>query len=506
MELSPEIKQALERLQAGITDTADLETLRRAFQAGQIVLATGERAVALGGSAEGVVIVTGDGNVVAVLEGANAAALRHITPDQMRMHEQRYLKQVRRECGTLYTEGVDQVSAPLTDVFVMLEAVETLPRRMRADISPLTRERAEEIGLDRRNASGMEREAQEKRFWPEAEPSPRVPLSKALQEHRHLVILGDPGSGKTTTLQFIALCFATEGWGREKLGLDEARVPIRVELREYSGSEPLGELLVRAVAALGQFELLSAQLSQDIARSLLGSWMAEGRLIVLLDGLDEVPETRRSTVAEAITRFARTDEGHRCRIVVTARTAGYRATRELGEPFGCYKIQPFTGPDDALPYAAGWLKAIAKLEEEEAQIRAQALLEKMEQQRGLRRVMGNPLLLRLVVALYHERGELVQSRTELYRRYVDEVLEKREQIRGTEDTRWNNRQIESALDAIAWTLQTEGQKTIAELAKAVERQVEGIDNGKALVGYLRERLGLLTTYDHEGQEVVFCQS
>jgi hypothetical protein len=60
MELPPELKQALERLQAGITDAADLETLRRALQAGQIVLATGERAVALGGSAEGALIITGD--------------------------------------------------------------------------------------------------------------------------------------------------------------------------------------------------------------------------------------------------------------------------------------------------------------------------------------------------------------------------------------------------------------------------------------------------------------
>jgi hypothetical protein len=60
MELPPELKQALERLQAGITDTADLETLRRALQAGQIALATGERAVALGGSAEGALIITGD--------------------------------------------------------------------------------------------------------------------------------------------------------------------------------------------------------------------------------------------------------------------------------------------------------------------------------------------------------------------------------------------------------------------------------------------------------------
>jgi hypothetical protein len=60
MELPPELKQALERLQAGVTDAADLETIRRALQAGQIVIATGERAVAIGGSADGAIIITGD--------------------------------------------------------------------------------------------------------------------------------------------------------------------------------------------------------------------------------------------------------------------------------------------------------------------------------------------------------------------------------------------------------------------------------------------------------------
>jgi hypothetical protein len=74
MELPPELKQTLERLQAGITDTADLETLRRAFQAGQIVLATGERAVAIGGSVEDTVIVTGDNNIV--FKGATAESVR----------------------------------------------------------------------------------------------------------------------------------------------------------------------------------------------------------------------------------------------------------------------------------------------------------------------------------------------------------------------------------------------------------------------------------------------
>ena len=54
MELPPELTQALERLRAGVTDAADLETLRCALQAGQIALA-------IGGSADGAIIVTGNG-------------------------------------------------------------------------------------------------------------------------------------------------------------------------------------------------------------------------------------------------------------------------------------------------------------------------------------------------------------------------------------------------------------------------------------------------------------
>ncbi|GFP33666.1 hypothetical protein HKBW3S42_02003, partial [Candidatus Hakubella thermalkaliphila] len=100
-------------------------------------------------------------------------------------YEQRYLEQVCQQCSTLYTEGIDQVAAPLTDVFVMLEAVETLAREMRADM-PLTRQQVEEMGLKGRNASGAERGLQEERIWSEVKPSPPVPLSKALQEHQHL--------------------------------------------------------------------------------------------------------------------------------------------------------------------------------------------------------------------------------------------------------------------------------------------------------------------------------
>jgi len=71
MELPPELTQALERLRAGVTDAADLETLRCALQAGQIALA-------IGGSADGAIIVTGNGNIVQVLTARQRADLERI--------------------------------------------------------------------------------------------------------------------------------------------------------------------------------------------------------------------------------------------------------------------------------------------------------------------------------------------------------------------------------------------------------------------------------------------
>ncbi|ABQ92370.1 NB-ARC domain-containing protein [Roseiflexus sp. RS-1] len=61
------IRRALEALAHNRQTAADLDLLRQALRDGQVALATGERAVALGSSADSVVIVTGDGNIVQVL-------------------------------------------------------------------------------------------------------------------------------------------------------------------------------------------------------------------------------------------------------------------------------------------------------------------------------------------------------------------------------------------------------------------------------------------------------
>jgi hypothetical protein len=417
------------------------------------------------------------------------------TPEQRQELERLYLERIAAECRYLETEGVDRTRAELTDVFVMLEAVESPRRQAEVDVAPLP-ERAEEMGLKEWATSSLEwRQAEREEQVPferrgrereeQASPLPPVPLSKALKEHNHLTILGEPGTGKTTTLQFIALCFATKGRAQAKMDLNEARVPVPIDLRAYEGAERLDRFLIQW--------LDHAYVPEPLVRD----WLTEGRLAVLLDGLDEVPEARRAAVAEAIKRFAATSEGRRCRIVVTSRIAGYRESRRLGADFDQYTIRPFAGPEDSQPYVAGWLQA---LKPEAADDEAATLIGAMEQQGGPRRVMNNPLLLRLAVTVYVESGEIARNRAELYRRYVQEVTWKR--VKAREEPHWSYSQIAQALEIVAWELQTGDERTEVTLVELIENEVAGVVDGRDLLNRLRERLGLLAVYGYERGNLV----
>ncbi len=69
-----ELKAALERVLQGQASREDRNLLREAVQRGAISLATGERALAVGGDAGGATIVTGDGNVLLQIQAEDTSA------------------------------------------------------------------------------------------------------------------------------------------------------------------------------------------------------------------------------------------------------------------------------------------------------------------------------------------------------------------------------------------------------------------------------------------------
>jgi HEAT repeat protein len=319
---------------------------------------------------------------------------------------------------------------------------------------------------------------------PPQPPPPPVPLEAALAKGEHMALLGEPGAGKSTALQFIGLCFARadENWHRERLGIQRPYIPILLNLQ------------ARAHAIAGQKTLWDAlraevrerlQCPEDEAEALLHAWRQEPGLLVLLDGLDEAPGALREAVRERIRRFAQSGAGW---VILTSRPAGFQPLPGLRE----YLLKPFEDPEaEALPYLRGWLAALKpEWTAEEAGVRARELLERMRAHPALRRLLDNPLLLRLSAQHYAQAGEIARSRADLYRLWVEETWE-RARRRGAKEE--EKPHFLEALQALAWHLHTGGGNEEADLLQALQRfgLAQEATEAEGLLRRLREQTGLL---------------
>lgn len=239
-----ELSAALERLINGTATAADLAALRRAL------LVAGEGNTVQIGKYN---VHIGQGQNIQIGDRFYAILPPQTPTEDLACRSEEYLQAAVREWSTLRLDEAENApQIPLTQVFVLLQAARQEPPRPlqqpRSDVLA-TEDRLEHIGLP----SGAET----------APPPTPVALGQALKKEQHLVLLGEPGAGKTTTLQFLGLCFAraAEGWPQEKLGLEESRIPIRLNLPGIVGDKgKLLDILARAVE-----ERLQCQPQQALA-------------------------------------------------------------------------------------------------------------------------------------------------------------------------------------------------------------------------------------------------
>jgi HEAT repeat protein len=484
--IPPELHQALQRLHDGTDTPADLEAVRAARQARLIALAPATRTVTVGGNTEGTVIVTGDGNTVQVLHGAAAEKLRQIEINDLTA---KYLRAVADDWQylTIPTRGEDR-RLPLEGVFFMLQArPRPQPRPTDPplpDIEPTTPRLADAGHLDPLDASRDPDQENDRRSGAPktAEPPPPVPLDTVLQTDEHLVILGEPGAGKSTALQFIGLCYARAATGQavKQLTINCPAIPILLRL-QVSASTIAQSTLRAALCAEIQSRL---QCQDEDANRLFDAWRQSPGLLVLLDGLDEVPADLRQSVREQIERSAHSRIG---RVILTSRPAGFLALGGLQE----YTLKPFADArQEALPYLKGWLRALKPEWQAQVEEKAQSLIEQMQASAALRRLLNNPLLLRLSAQHYAATGAIARSRADLYRQWVEEAWQRARQ-RGA--SAQDKQHYLAALQALAWRMHTDGDSSAPALQTALRNVVLAADDHAAadLLHRLREQTGLL---------------
>ncbi|MFM7716093.1 MAG: NACHT domain-containing protein, partial [Microcystis sp.] len=140
-----------------------------------------------------------------------------------------------------------------------------------------------------------------------------IEAENAVQKYRRLVVKGAPGSGKSMLLKYLALSYSE---GRLK-NLSDRPVPILLELNRLNEAnltvEKLEQHLVEACDR-HNFPKATRFISQCLK---------DGRLLLLLDGLDEVSSSVRSSVVQCLKDFLELQKYKECPVIITCRTAVY---------------------------------------------------------------------------------------------------------------------------------------------------------------------------------------
>lgn len=311
-----------------------------------------------------------------------------------------------------------------------------------------------------------------------------------------LVLEGAPGQGKSTITQYVCQVHRLKLLGRAvdlthapKSHLDApVRIPFRVDLRDYaawlSGRNPFAPDGQNAEIRSSTLEsFIAAQVGhlsggQDFSAADLTAVIKNGRVLIVLDGFDEVADIpTRQRVVEEITRAASRIRAHQkqAQIVVTSRPAAF--ANSPGFPHSEWlhlEIQSMT-PDQIDEYAKKWMSA-RHLQPRERKEFLSLLKEKLEQPH-MRELSRNPMQLTILLALIHTRGlSLPDKRTALYDNYMELFFN-----RESEKSRVVREHRDLLLDIhryLAWVLHT----------TAEEKGSGGIISENDLKSLLREYL------------------
>ncbi len=251
-----------------------------------------------------------------------------------------------------------------------------------------------------------------------------VALDRALQS-RHLVILGDPGSGKTTFVNRIAhlLCRARlepDQWPRtqQTLGLSDALFPVLIRVAELvehirtARAQQQGPLATDAPGWLVHYLATECREARHgLTDAFLEQQLTDGRVLLLLDGLDEAPsESERENISRLIRQAVRVFDG--CRFVVTSRPAAYHEDVVLDD-FDQVRIDHLQ--DQAIAEFLGrWYGALFHDSPRQAREHHVQLLEAMRQRPDIRRLARNPVMLTALGVVHWNEQRLPEQRADLY--------------------------------------------------------------------------------------------
>lgn len=222
-------------------------------------------------------------------------------------------------------------------------------------------------------------------------------------QKQYLMVLGGPGVGKSTFLRKMGL----EALKGDEGGYSHECIPVFIDLKRF---ESKSQIDVKQ-GIIEEFSICGFPDAEKKTEKLLAS----GKLLILLDGLDEVPGKVVNHVIDHIHNFC--DQYDNNRFIISCRTAAYNHN------FRCFTDVAMAefGNSQIKQFIYNWFQSETDQKIGTA-TKCWELLQKPENS-GAKELANTPLLLTLLCLVYHRSQNFPNNRSVLYRKSLRLFLE-----------------------------------------------------------------------------------
>ena len=256
----------------------------------------------------------------------------------------------------------------------------------------------------------------------------RAQFFEQLERSSRIVLLGDPGCGKSTVLKYITIQVCKYHFSNRFLPF---YVPIFLKVSEYAK-------VLKSDSKKNLLDFIYGEYDRQYAQ--LFSWAFENRqALLILDGLDEVIDTpqRIKVVDEVQDIVCRMPEN---RYIITSRIIGYNEAR-FGKGFSHFTLKPFNKEQIRL-FCESWYKAVERgvaLEKQDPNKEATKLYNAIVSKPEIENLASNPLMVTLIANIHFKGQSLPSDRVQVYDIATETLLQYWVQSRVESETQLINK-------------------------------------------------------------------
>ncbi len=315
-------------------------------------------------------------------------------------------------------------------------------------------------------------------------------VARVIADNPRLVLLGDPGVGKSTLVQWLvcSLCHWNENYGKKQLG---PLFPLVLTARELKPTDVATELtndtFIELILNTQGDQLATQVFNKPGAVDTLKQMLVTGQVLLLIDGLDEISPALSHWLSKQLRQLLTSTP--KTRLLLTSRVVGFNPVDfwqiDVDEPQNKkhfadrhqlesiineqahlpanYYLTPFS-PEQRQQFATNWVKNYLPPNDEKRQKFITDIGKIGQYSLQLNALSRIPVLLNLICFIQWRRGELPNGRAELYQRISETYLiamDRARSIKNQLSNEYDYQDIKNWLGKLALQMQA-GQLVISQ--------------------------------------------